>query len=80
MTDDVLAFYKPAFFGMQVNVSAKELDFSKWDSISEHDLTIFFHEYIHFLQDISTVWGVNNIYVYGEYITGSVERILIGHN
>lgn len=76
MTDDVLAFYKPAFLGMQVNVNAKELDFSNWNSISEHDLTVFFHEYIHFLQDISTVWGVNNIYVYGEYITGSVERIL----
>lgn len=35
----------------------------------------FTHEYIHFLQDISTYVGINNAYVYSEHIHGLVSSV-----
>lgn len=55
--NQVLGFYKPAFFYMELGV---EGDF---DKILKHPKSesVFFHEYIHFLQDIFTTYGMNNI-------------------
>lgn len=59
--------YLPGFFRMKL-----EFPFNKsrlaLDNLSKRNQASFFHEYIHFLQDITTSWGLNNTYVYSEYI------------
>ena len=57
------------------------LDFDFSDSpltimrLSEKNLSIFVHEYVHFIQDISSLMGLNNAYVYSEYIHGLVTML-----
>lgn len=63
--------YIPAFFEMKINID-KELDLNKFN---DTELSIFFHEYIHFLQDITTLYGLNLIYLRGEYINTVVNEI-----
>lgn len=70
--DNILGTYIPAFFEMQVDTDINDFDLQK---MSNHDLCVFLHEYIHFLQDITTVYGLNNIYVYTEYVSSVVNRI-----
>ena len=66
--------YMPAFFYMN-------LKFPFYDSpvvlynLPKSDLAAFVHEYVHFIQDITTYWGLNNAYVYSEYIHGAVNQI-----
>jgi len=43
--------------------------------INETNFSVFIHEYIHFIQDISTYVGYNNLYIYSEYIHGAVNEI-----
>lgn len=66
--------YMPAFFYMN-------LKFPFYDSpmvlynLSKRNLASFTHEYIHFLQDITTYWGLNNAYVYSEYMHGAINQV-----
>ena len=39
------------------------------------DMTVLFHEYIHFLQDFTTYYGLNSIYAYSEYLHSVTNRI-----
>lgn len=70
----VLGGYEPAFFRI-------ELEFPFYNAmhsilnLAPKDLSVFVHEYIHFIQDISTFSGLNNAYVYSEYIHGAVTHI-----
>lgn len=43
--------------------------------LSEGDLSVFIHEYIHFLQDISSYCLINNAYFYSEYIHTALNYI-----
>ena len=43
--------------------------------MSDGDATVLFHEYIHFLQDITTYYGLNNLYVQSEYLHSVVNRV-----
>lgn len=43
--------------------------------VDEKHLSIFAHEYIHFLQDISSYVGLYNAYICSEYIRGSINEI-----
>lgn len=56
-TNKVLGYYSPAFFYMELNTE------TTFDNLLLNEKTelIFFHEYIHFLQDIFCLYGVNNI-------------------
>ena len=71
-----LGSYLPAFFYTEVS-------FPFWHGFSamlnlpmkEKDISVFIHEYIHFLQDISTYAGLNNAYVYSEYIHAAVNIV-----
>ena len=45
------------------------------NKMSERDVTVLFHEYIHFLQDITTYYGLNNLYVQSEYFHSVVNRV-----
>lgn len=65
--------YIPAFFEMYLKIDG-EIDLNK---LSEKDFSLFFHEYIHFLQDITTTYGLTRCYTYGEYIQSVVNDIYI---
>ena len=54
--DKKLGIYKPSFFYIELDVGTEFADILKNTS----SLSVFFHEYIHFLQDILTINGINN--------------------
>ena len=60
-------FYMPTMF--HIRIESDCIDLKNWQSWDEEALSAFFHEYIHFLQDIMTATGLYNIYVNGEYIS-----------
>lgn len=63
--------YRQSFFKMNLDTT-KAIDISNLD---DDQLSTFLHEYIHFLQDILTVYGLNKIYAKGEKILSSVKQI-----
>lgn len=69
-----LGSYMPAFFHMDLSFPFPEGE-RAYERISERNLSIFVHEYIHFIQDITTYVGYNNLYVYSEYIHAAVNTI-----
>lgn len=73
-SSDELGSYSPAFFKMHVKVDG-EIDLN---SMSPKEFSVFFHEYIHFIQDFTTAAGCRRIYVYGEYIRQCVKQITAG--
>ena len=44
----VLGYYVPAFFEMHIDIDSADMNIN---NLSYADLTVLFHEYIHFLQD-----------------------------
>lgn len=64
--------YCPAFFEMKLNIDG-EFDLN---TCSDMDFALFFHEYIHFLQDITTSYGLTRCYSYGEYVNSVVNDII----
>ena len=67
-----LGYYIPSFFEMHVNTNSDDLTINK---LPLKDMTVLFHEYIHFLQDFTTYYGLNAIYAYSEYLHSVVNRI-----
>lgn len=63
--DTVLGFYIPSFFKLEVGFNIRDFNFKSWSNETQ---SVFFHEYVHFLQDITTIYGLNNIYAIGDYI------------
>lgn len=72
LKDDVLGSYIPSFFEMCVNTPSDDLTIT---NLSPKDRVTYFHEYVHFMQDFSTMMGLNNLYVHSEYIHSVVNRI-----
>ena len=68
----LLGSYIPTFFEMHVATRDDDMTINK---MSDGDATVLFHEYIHFLQDITTFYGLNNLYVQSEYFHSVVNRI-----
>lgn len=66
---ELLGFYQPNMFHLHVHT---KLNLKRWREWDDTTLCTFFHEYIHFLQDISTVSGLYNIYVIGERLQDAV--------
>ena len=62
----------PSMFHLHVHTTE---DIEHWEMWSDETLCTFLHEYIHFLQDISTVSGLYNIYVVGECLADHVNTI-----
>ncbi len=60
-----LGFYRPSFFKMQVNHIA---DLTNLNVLGDIPSAIYLHEYIHFLQDITTTYGFTNISTVVDYI------------
>src|SRR5690554_6833693 len=50
-------YYNPSFLKLTVNA---DCDLSDLNRLSKAHLSTFFHEYIHFIQDLTTTFGVTN--------------------
>lgn len=57
---------------MHINTYHKDMTINK---LPLNDMTTLFHEYIHFLQDFTTYYGLNGLYVHSEYLHSVVNRI-----
>lgn len=72
--EEVLANYESSFFIMYVPTDA-DLEIR---NMSEADFAIFFHEYIHFIQDITSIYGYSSIFSHGEYMRKVINDIYKG--
>ena len=70
MTEE-LGTYESSYFIITVPTDA---DLNIRD-IGDWDFAVFFHEYIHFLQDITSFYGYMGIYSHGEFIRRAVNDI-----
>lgn len=43
--------------------------------MGEQDFAVFFHEYVHFLQDITSFYGYMGIYAHGEYMRRAINDL-----
>ena len=68
----ILGCYIPSFFEMHINTNCNDLTITH---LSPKDRIVLFHEYIHFMQDFCTYYGLNSIYTYSEYLHSVVNRI-----
>lgn len=73
MTEE-LGNYETSYFVMNVPTEA-DLEIR---NLSDEDFAVFFHEYIHFLQDITSFYGYMGIYSHGEYIRRAINDIYDG--
>lgn len=73
MTEE-LGNYETSFFIMNVPTKA-DLEIR---DMADEDFAIFFHEYIHFLQDITSFYGYMEIYSHGEYMRRAINDIYVG--
>ena len=67
-----LGYYIPSFFEMHIDTNIDDLTINQ---LPIRDMTILFHEYIHFLQDFTTFYGLSAIYTHSEYLHSVVNRI-----
>lgn len=65
--------YETSYFVMNVPIKA-DLEIR---NMSDEDFAVFFHEYIHFLQDISSFYSYMDIYRHGEYMRRALKDIYI---
>lgn len=65
-------FYEPSLFRIHTRGTGLIQDLEKWD---DSQSSTFIHEYIHFLQDITSVVGLSNIFANGEYIRYVTQSI-----
>lgn len=66
------SYYMPSFFRIKVSVYD---DFTDMLSIPYGAYSLFFHEYIHFIQDISTIYGLMNLHTITYYIQDVASKI-----
>ncbi len=66
------SYYSPAFFRMKID---GPYDLHDFNEIPNAGLAFYLHEYIHFIQDISTVYGLMNIHNTVYYIQDTASRI-----
>jgi hypothetical protein len=65
-------YYKPAFFNMKIDLP---IDMEDLKTIPEGAMGLYFHEYIHFIQDISTIYGLSNMSIINYYIQSCAHYI-----
>lgn len=70
----IVGYYTPAFFELHVGTNNS---ISNLNNLNDRDFSIFLHEYMHFIQDFSTFYGLNNMYVNSEYMHSAVNQIYL---
>lgn len=70
-------FYEPGFFHLRVNTEDELESLGKFDPVSLGSswMPVFLHEYIHFLQDITTTHGLLNFIHWIEYLKTCNQQI-----
>ena len=63
--------YASSYFIMNVPTEA-DLNIRE---MGERDFAVFFHEYVHFLQDITSFYGYMGIYSHGEYMRRAINDL-----
>ena len=58
LKDTTLGYYEPSFFRLHVSTTEKLSDL---DALSIENKSVFIHEYVHFLQDLTTSFGLINL-------------------
>lgn len=72
LNSTVLGCYIPSFFEMHIDTYCNDLTIA---NLSPIDRVVFRTEYIHYMQDFGTYYGLNSIYTYSEYMRSVVNRI-----
>jgi hypothetical protein len=57
--------YRPTFFNMEIG---HEADMGNLENLPDEPSAIYLHEYVHFLQDITTTYGLSNIAAVVDFI------------
>ncbi|MGK7392616.1 MAG: hypothetical protein ACNS60_19840 [Candidatus Cyclobacteriaceae bacterium M2_1C_046] len=65
-------YYRPSFFHMKIDLP---IDFTNLNEIPDGAFGLYLHEYIHFVQDISTIYGLMNISTITYYIQYCASKI-----
>lgn len=66
-----LGYYSPAFFRIFVGSN------KSFKKFTDKDYSVFLHEYIHFIQDTTSYYGLNNMYTQSEYIRFATNNVYI---
>lgn len=66
------SYYMPSFFRIKVGVYD---DFTNMLLIPYGAYSLFFHEYIHFIQDVTTIYGLMNLHTITYYIQDVASRV-----
>lgn len=68
----ILGLYEPAIFHLHTIGDGRLNEMECW---SLQQRSTFLHEYVHFLQDITTIQGLNNMFIIGEYTRYVTKQI-----
>jgi len=68
----IKCYYRPSFFQMKIDLP---VDLRILGDVTDGTLSLYLHEYIHFIQDISTIYGLMNISTINYYIQDCASRI-----
>ena len=61
----VSGFYEPSFFRLHIET---DNSIENINNLNDRDFSTFLHEYIHFIQDTTTYYGLNNINYNVDYL------------
>ncbi|AZI38650.1 hypothetical protein [Epilithonimonas vandammei] len=75
--DFLKCYYRPAFFKIKIDLP---FEFKNLKELTDGTLSLYLHEYIHFIQDISTIYGLVNISTINYYIQDCASRIYRENN
>lgn len=67
-----LGFYEPSVFHIHTRGCGSINDLANWEI---QQASTLLHEYVHFLQDITSVKGLHNMYMIGEYIRYVTQEV-----
>lgn len=70
--DFIKCYYRPSFFHMKIDLP---VDLGDLNEITDATFALYLHEYIHFVQDISTIYGLMNITTINYYIQYCAHKI-----
>lgn len=69
---ELRGFYRPHFFSLFINVEF----YGDLSDLTQTDLGTFVHEYVHYLQNITTIFGLRNSLFYFNYLY-EVKRYIV---
>jgi len=75
---ETLGYYEPGFIHLRVNTTEELNDLNRLggNAATARWVSTFFHEYIHFLQDVSTTHGLVNFILAVEYLKNANKQVL----